>query len=306
MGGRIIEDTTNFYLIEGGDRLLIEGKFYKVLGHAYESQFGIDDPKFWVIRAIDLASQERKIIKLSFFETFITTFAGVKIRCFRSPEKEATILKLTKENPRFMKGKEYRDVKGNNIRVLDVIRGKNYVTYIDSFRMPYDRYFNTVLPEILRKLIGTFKAIQFLHSNGFRHGDIRSDHVLVERESDEFIWIDFDYDFEATENPFSLDIFGLGTILAFTIGKGFHTAYGIKNDPYTYGDLIHRIDDNDFSILDNSLFFNLKKLYPIIPKPLNDILMFFSKQSEIYYELVNEIVEDLNNFLISWIGIQGG
>ena len=33
------------------------------------------------------------------------------------------------------------------------------------------------------------------------------------------------YDFETSENPFSLDIFGLGNILIYAIGKGFHNAY---------------------------------------------------------------------------------
>jgi len=200
-----------------------------------------------------------------------------------------------------MKGKDFKDVKGNNIRVLDVVRGKHFLSYIDSFRMTYDHYFNTVLPDILHKLVDVFKAINFLHINGYRHGDIRNDHLYIERETGNFIWIDFDYDFEATENPFSLDIFGLGTILSYAIGKGFHTVHMIINDPHTYGTLLDHISEDDFSLLDQTMFLNLKKLYPIIPRPLNDILMHFSKSTDIYYEFVDEIIEDLNYFMQSWL-----
>lgn len=306
MSGRLVTDTTDFYSIEGGDRLQVDKRQYRVIGHAHESQFGIDDPKFWVLRVVDLETKERKIIKLTFFETFVTSLGGVKIKCFRSPEKEASILRLVRNNAYFMQGEDFRDPKGNNIRVLDVVRGKTFLTYIDSFRMKYDIYFTTVLPGLLEKLIGAFEAIRFLHINSFRHGDIRNDHLLVERETENYVWIDFDYDFEATENPFSLDIFGLGTILSYTVGKGFHTAYMITNDGRMYGDLIDRIDGDDFSLLDKSMFLNLKKLYPAIPSALNDILMHFSRSAEVYYEFVDEIVEDLKRCLCSWVEDQGG
>lgn len=163
MSGRLVTDTTDFYSIEGGDRLQVDKRQYRVIGHAHESQFGIDDPKFWVLRVVDLETKERKIIKLTFFETFVTSLGGVKIKCFRSPEKEASILRLVRNNAYFMQGEDFRDPKGNNIRVLDVVRGKTFLTYIDSFRMKYDIYFTTVLPGLLEKLIGAFEAIRFLH-----------------------------------------------------------------------------------------------------------------------------------------------
>ena len=300
MVDRIIEDTTNFFLINSGDHVRVGERIYRIIGHAHESQFGIDDPKLWVLRAIDSKSNERKILKLAFFETFITTLGGVKIRCFRSPEKEARILELTQNNPHFMKGRDFRDIRGNNIRVLDVVRGKSYLSYIDSFRMTYDSYLHTILPDLLHKLIEVFKAINFLHINGYRHGDIRNDHLFIERKTGNLVWIDFDYDFEATENPYSLDIFGLGTILSYTVGKGFHSAYLIAHNRHKYGNLIDCISDDDFSLLDQSMFINLKKLYPAIPEPLNNILMHFSKRADVYYEFIDEILEDLNFFLQSW------
>lgn len=300
MARRVIEDTTNFFLIEGGDQIRVGDRLYNVLGHAHESQFGIDDPKLWVVRAVDSETRERKIIKLAFFESFDTSLGGVKIKCFRSPDKEAQILRLVKDHPYFMQGEDFTDPKGNNIRVLDVVRGRTFLAYIDAIRVKYDTYFGTILPEILHKLAEAFKAINFLHVNGFRHGDVRTDHLFVERGTDNFIWIDFDYDFEATENPFSLDIFGIGALLTYAIGKGLHIGYMIRTDDHTYGDLSHRLTEGDFSLLDQSMFVNLKKLYPIIPQALNDILMHFSRSTEVYYEYVDEIIKDLDICLNSW------
>ena len=300
MAGRVIEDTTNFFLIEGGDQIRVGDRLYKVLGHAHESQFGIDDPKLWVVRAIDTETKVRKIIKLAFFESFYTSLGGVEIKCFRSPDKEARILELVKDHPSFMQGVDFIDPKGNNIRVLDVIRGRTFLTYVDVIRVKHDIYFKTILPDILGKLMGAFKALHLLHSNGFRHGDVRTDHLYVERGTDDFKWIDFDYDFEATENPFSLDIFGVGAILTYAIGKGLHNGYMIRNDDFTYGDLPDRLTEGDFSLLDQSMLVNLKKLYPIIPQALNDVLMHFSKSTEVYYEYIDEILKDLSICLNSW------
>lgn len=297
MGGRIVTDTTDYFAIDGGDSIHVERKRYKVLGHAFESSFGIDDPKFWVKRVVDVDTREKKIIKLAFFETFETDIGGVRIRCFRSPDKEAKILKLVKRQSHFMQGTDYLDPKGNNVRILDVVRGENFLSYVDSFKMAYDAYLETALPGILKELSNAFEALRILHVNGFRHGDIRNDHIIVEKETGNFVWIDFDYDYETTENPFSQDIFGLGTILSYAIGKGFHTAYMIANNRDVYGDLIDRIDTGDFSLLDKSMFLNLRKLYPSIPIELNQLLMNFSNSAETYYESVDEIIVDMNRCL---------
>jgi len=163
--------------------------------------------------------------------------------------------------------------------------------------MGHESYFHEMLPLILKKLVQAFEAIRFLHVHGFRHGDIRNDHIIVDRDTGNYIWIDFDYDYEASENPFGLDIFGLGNILINAIGKGFHNVQMIINDTMTYGDLKDRLEPGDFSIIHKWRFINLRKLYPAIPKPLNDILMHFSRGADIYYESAEEIIEDLNRSL---------
>jgi len=302
MGNRIFTDTTDFFSIDCGDKILVGGKQYLVTGYERERRFGVVDPKFWVKRAVDTDTGEKKIIKLSFSESFDTFLGDMKIRCFRNPDKEGRILELVRDHPRFMHGESHRDAKNNNIRVLDIVRGSNFFFYIDSLNMRHEVYFHTLLPDILRKLMKTFEAICFLHVNGFRHGDIRNDHIIIEHATGNYVWIDFDYDYHAPENPFCLDVFGLGNILVRAVGKGFHSLYMIDGDRKTYGDLMDRVVPEDFSIMDKWRFVNLRKLYPHIPKMLNDILMHFSKGAEVCYESADEITGDLNRCLHSVSG----
>jgi hypothetical protein len=299
MKGRIVTDTSDFYSIDCGDVICIGEKKYTVLGYERERRFGLEDPKFWVKRVVDSITGERKIIKLSFLESFGCTLGGIKINCFRNPDKEGEILKLVKDHPNFMQGKAFEDSKGNNVRILDVVRGKNFFFHMNAFNLDHKTYFRTILPGILKRLVTAFEAIRFLHVNGFKHGDIRNDHIIVEGATENYVWIDFDYDYETSENPFALDIFGLGNILIYAIGKGFHEIFMINRDRSTYGDLIGRLEPDDFSLLDKRRFINLRKLYAYIPKPLNDILLHFSKGANVYYERVSEIIKDLNICLYS-------
>jgi hypothetical protein len=294
MTGRLITDTGNIFAIERDDEIVLGERRYRVTGHVYEQRFGMDDPKIWVKRAEDCETGEKKILKLTYLESFIVTVAGVSIRCFRDPEKEGSILNLVRNHPHFMQGAVCRDQEGHNIRVLDIVQGPNYFLYLDSIRVPYEHYFVNMLPVLLRNLVRAFEAIRFLHINNFRHGDIRNDHLIVDSSTGQYVWIDFDYDFESMENRFSLDILGMGNLILYTVGKGFHTYYEIKNSPRVYHDLVTRLEPSDFSILDKQRLANLKKLYPQIPALLNNILLHFSRGAEVYYEYAEEIIEDLN------------
>jgi hypothetical protein len=74
----------------------------------------------------------------------------------------------------------------------------------------------------------------------------------------------------------------------------------INKNTHIYGDLIDRVEPGDFSILNRRRLMNLRKLYPYIPVTLNEILAHFSRGAEIYYESVDEIIEDLNRCLYSF------
>lgn len=297
MAGRVVTNTTNIFGIDTGDEIVLGSRRFKVTGHAYEQRFGIEDPKFWVKRVVDCDTGEKKLAKLAFYESFNTVLAGAKIKCFRDPEKEGNILEMVRHNPHFMQGEVLYDEKGNNIRVLDIVPGSNLFVHLGSIRVPYKTYFTTILPGLFKNLIRSFEAIRLLHASGFRHGDIRSDHIIIDDRTGTFVWIDFDYDFTAPENIFSLDIFGLGNVLMYVVGMGFHNFYNIKNDKYTYGDLLDKLEPADFSLLDKQRLVNIRKLYPQIPETMNNILMHFSREADVYYEIVEEIIEDMTRCL---------
>jgi hypothetical protein len=297
MRERIFTDTTNFFGIDYGDIIEIEGHRYIIKGHEREDRFGLDEPKFWVKKGVDAETGERKIIKLSFFEKFETNVGGLTVQCFRHPEKEAAVLKLVGNHPHFMHGTSFTDLKGNNVRVIDIVQGKNLYVYIESLQMDHEHYFFEIFPVIISKLIKAFESLGYLHKNGFRHGDVRNDHIIIEQDTGNYVWIDFDYDYESLENPFSLDIMGIGNILLYTIGKGFHNLNEKVDGKLLYSDLIKRVEPEDFSILHKWRFMNLKKLYPYIPAGLNDILAHFTAGAELFYDSVDEILGDLKKCL---------
>jgi hypothetical protein len=139
-----------------------------------------------------------------------------------------------------------------------------------------------------------FEFIRQIKANMLKHWDIKNENIILKRHTGNYVWIDFDYDYEAPENPFGLDLFGMGNILAHAVGKGFHTVHMILQDPATYGNLKDQLDAADFSVIFKERFINLQKLYPEIPKPLNDILMHFSRRANVFYEYAGEMIEDLN------------
>lgn len=297
MRERVFTDTTNFFAIDYGDIIKVGDKQYLIKGHEREERFGLDEPKFWVKKAVDSDTGEKKIIKLSFLETFETIIGTVKIPCFRHPEKEAAVLDIVEGHPHFMHGTSYNDKKGNNVRVLDIVSGKNFYRYINDIEMDHEAYFFDIMPDILKKLVKAFEALKFLHENGFKHGDVRNDHIIVEQETGNYVWIDFDYDYESIESPLSLDLMGVGNILLYTIGQGFHNLKEKERGKLVYEELLSRVEPKDFSIVHKWRFMNLKKLYPYIPSTLNDILAHFTSGTDIFYESTDEIIADLNKYI---------
>lgn len=291
---RILTDTTDFFRVEYDDVVLLGGKPYLIRHNAKELRFGLEDEvKFWVKRAVDLTDGSLKIIKLVFHERFVAQVGGIEFECFRSPKKEARILNLVDHKKNFMHGYSIKDEKGNLVRVLDFIKGKPLANYVGYMGFDHETYFYQYLPRILDHFMECIQAIQFLHEHGEKHGDIRRDHILIERESGEYRWIDFDYNYRHGENIYGYDLFGLGNILAFLVGKGDLRLPDLKKQGHP---ALAKLRQEDENIVFSNRIVNLKKIYPYIPQSLNRILMHFSKGANWFYEKAEQLLEDLREF----------
>ena len=136
------------------------------------------------------------------------------------------------------------------------------------------------------------RGIQFLHNHGEKHGDIRRDHILIDRESGHYRWIDFDFNYWHRENIFGYDLFGLGNVLVFIVGMGDVLVQDLnrKNHP-----ALTALTDADLNIVFNHRVVNLKKVYPYIPQELNRVLLHFSKGANRFYETTDQLLNDLES-----------
>lgn len=294
---QIVTDTTEFMQIQSGHLINLLDKLYYVRGEEIEGRFGLDgEPKFWVKKVIDLADGSAKILKLVFYESFLMQLGSEQIRCFRSPRKEARILEKTRDDPYFMKGFNVLDTVGNPVRIIDRIQGARYYDYLQDMDMDHEVYFHTRFPEIFRRLMDCFMAIHRLHGMEEVHGDIRNDHILIDRKTGLMTWIDFDYTYEWSENPFGVDLFGLGNILLFTVGKGFHNLPDLAACGPPGVAVTSCMGPGDLSLFFKHRIINLQKLFPYIPDELNHVLMHFSCSSDVFYESTQELLDDLSAF----------
>jgi hypothetical protein len=85
----------------------------------------------------------------------------------------------------------------------------------------HETYFFKHLPGILRNIVIATEAVARLHEAGEMHGDIRTDHILIEKDTGRYRWIDFDYTYEWSGNPFSLDFFRTWKHSSIRSGEGF-------------------------------------------------------------------------------------
>ena len=293
---QIHTDTTDFFRVDYGDVVVLGDAPYLIRHNAKEGRFGIDDDvKFWVKRAIDLKTGKPKILKLVFYEKFTSHIGDIAFDCFRSPKKEARILDLVASHKNFMHGHWVTDQAGNLIRVIDFIEGKTIHDHILSMALDHRSYFYDHLPAIINNFIECIEAIHFLHEHGEKHGDIRRDHILIDRHSWRYRWIDFDFNYRHRENVYGYDLFGIGNVLIFLVGMGDVLLWELKKQG---NPALDRLVENDLNIVFNHRVANLKKIYPYIPESLNRILMHFSKGANWFYETTAQLLDDLE-------GIQG-
>ncbi|MBW1989218.1 MAG: serine/threonine protein kinase [Deltaproteobacteria bacterium] len=291
---RVFEDTSAFMKITAGDVLSLGGGHYLVYGEETEGRFGLDEqPKFWVKRAIDLATGKKKVVKLAFYESFELSLGEQKVRCYRSPKKEARILEKTAGDGRFMQGISVADAAGNPVRILDRILGKSLYAVIHAYEISHREYFAKTFPSLFAACMDAVHAIADLHAMGEIHGDIRNDHLLFDRESRTWRWIDFDYAYEWTERPFGVDLYGLGNVLLFITGMGFHVLKDMAACLPDEAEGSICLEPSDFSLFFPHRIMNLKKLFPYVPETLNRVLMRFCAESGAFYETAGELLEDL-------------
>jgi serine/threonine protein kinase len=287
-------DTTDFFKIEYNDVVVLNSKPYLIRHNAREGRFGLDDEvKFWVKRAIDLKTGNLKIIKLVFYEKFKTRIGGIEFECFRSPKKEARILDVVNGHSNFMHGYSIEDKEGNIVRVLDYIFGKSLHAHIGNLKMDHHTYFYKFFPDILSNFMECIEAIRFLHQHAEKHGDIRRDHILIDRDSGQYRWIDFDFNYRHRENIYGYDLFGLGNVLIFLVGMGDVLLLDLKNQDHP---ALGELREEDVNIVFNNRVANLKKIYPYIPESLNRVLMHFSKGTNWFYENTTQLLDDLREF----------
>jgi tRNA A-37 threonylcarbamoyl transferase component Bud32 len=286
----IFEDTSAFMSINVGDVVRLAGSDYLITAHAREGRFGIDEqPKFWVKKAVDLGTGQRKIIKMVFRETFNSKIGEVVFRCLRSPEKESEILQKIHEHPNFMHGESVRDAAGNLVRVIDFISGPSLYDYLRRQNVSHEAYYRQNLSTIMQLLIACIEGIAHLHKQGLHHGDIRADHIIINSQTGAYVWIDFDFEV----GSLNYDVFGLGNVLLQAVGKGRHSLYDIRLRPSDYPDFKNTLISNDMSLMFRHRIANLRKLYPYISEALNEILMRFSVGAADPYENVDGLLEDL-------------
>jgi hypothetical protein len=292
---KIVTDTTDWLRIQRGHILRIGGRDFVIEGNRYESRFGIgDQPKYWVFGAIDLTSGEKKILKMVFLEEFQVHIGIFKIRCFRSPEKEAKVLDMVKRDKRFMQGYTAMDDHGNRVRIIDLIKGQSIFRQIHGIDKPHEQYFHEDLPPILHKLVGCMEAIQFLHDRGTCHGDIRNDHIIIDAEDNgRYRWIDFDLNQHVSD----FDVWSIGNILNYSIGKGINSFQIVMKSKHFTDEVKQSLTPGDASAFYEYRVMNLKKLYPYIPDSLNNILMHFAIRPKGTYGTVRELVGDFREAL---------
>ncbi len=292
---RIVTDTSDFFKVDYDDVVILGNRPYFIRNYEHEGRFGIDDePKFWVRRAIDLDDGSMKIIKMVFHEQFKAQVGGITFDCVRSPLKEAVILDMVKGHPNFMQGFSVKDLSGNIIRIIDYIRGITFADYALQLGKDHEDYFHNFFPSALRDYIDLTQAIEFLHERGQKHGDIRRDHIIREKDSGVCRWIDFDFNYLHKENMFGYDLFGLGNVLMYLVGRGDVTFQQLRE---AGAEVFHRITADDMNIIFNNRLANLRKVYPYIPDALNRVLLHFSLGANIFYDQIDQLLTDMQEVM---------
>lgn len=287
----IITDTSDFFRVDYGDVVVLNERPYLMRNYEREGRFGIDEqPKFWVRRALDLSDGSLKVMKMVFHETFSVHVGGIVFDCVRSPRKEARILDLVRGNPSFMQGFSVEDAAGNIVRVVDYIHGTTLDKYVSGLNKEHEEYFHSDFPALLDDFIGLVRGIKYLHEQGEKHGDIRRDHIIMDRREGRCRWIDFDFNYWHREHMYGYDIFGLGNVVVFLTGQGDWTIQELAGSDHPARE---NITAEDMNIVFRNRIVNLKKMFPYIPDALNNLLLHFAAGAPVFYDNTAQFLDDL-------------
>ena len=72
----------------------------------------------------------------------------------------------------------------------------------------------------------------------------------------QYRWIDFDFNYRHRESRFGFDLFGLGNVLLFIVGRGDITTYRLYHEQH---DLFDRLTEDDVNIVFRNRVNNLRK-----------------------------------------------
>jgi hypothetical protein len=203
------------------------------------------------------------------------------------------ILSKTRHDLCFMQGFDVPDTAGNVVGIIDRIQGDRFLDCVHNMDMGYETYTFQYLPHVLNNIVRCVETIERLHKMNKVHGDIRNDHILIDRKTGTYTWIDFDYTYEWAENPYGVDLYGLGNILLLTVGKEFHNLPDLGVCCPRAWKVASCLTAADMSLFFKHRIMNLQKLFPYIPDSLNHVLLHFSQGTPVFYETVEEILGDL-------------
>lgn len=291
---RIVTDLSDWMNITRGNVIRLGGRDFVVRGNMREPRFGIDEqPKYWVFSAVELDTGNEKIIKTVFMEEFTAHIGIFKIRCYRSPDKESEVMNLFKGDSRFMQGYTVYDDAGNNVRIIDYIKGKKFFHYIPGIEKNHEEYFYEDLPQVLWNLYGSIEAILDIHEKGLCHGDIRNDHIIIESGTGLYRWIDFDLKQDVSD----FDLWSIGNILSYAVAKGILTFDSVMKSKKFSNEIKSGLDAEDGAAFYEYRIMNHAKVYPYIPNGLSGILKNFTLKPNEYYSSISQFAMILKNVL---------
>ncbi len=132
-----------------------------------------------------------------------------------------------------------------------------------------------------------------MHHNKTCHGDIRNDHIIIDANSGQYRWIDFDLNQHVSD----FDTWSIGNIINYAVGKGITSFKNVMRDNQISKGIKESLEASDASAFYEYRIMNLKKLFPYIPPRLNEMLLHFTIKPKSYYETIDQLLKDYTKML---------